>query len=130
MGRPTSGPCTSECCPAALLDFIGCESCALSFLLPIQLPGRRAWHSQGALQRAPRGLLHHGWSSFFLTCLLIACAKAHPLNEETPLLQVMDMLGPSLWDVWNSSGQVMSQEMVACIALEALSILKELHAKG
>ncbi len=50
-----------------------------------------------------------------------------------PLLcgpQVMDMLGPSLWDVWNSQGQVMSQEMVACIAMEALSILKELHAKG
>jgi hypothetical protein len=44
--------------------------------------------------------------------------------------QVMDMLGPSLWDVWNSSGQVMSQEMVSCIAMEALSILKELHAKG
>lgn len=42
----------------------------------------------------------------------------------------MDMLGPSLWDVWNTSGQVMSQEMVACIAVEALSILKELHAKG
>ena len=44
--------------------------------------------------------------------------------------QVMDMLGPSLWDVWNNSGQVMSQAMVACIAVEALSILKELHAKG
>jgi hypothetical protein len=44
--------------------------------------------------------------------------------------QVMDMLGPSLWDVWNSQGQVMTQEMVACIAVEALSILKELHAKG
>ncbi len=42
----------------------------------------------------------------------------------------MDMLGPSLWDVWNQSGQVMSQEMVACIAVEALSILKELHSKG
>lgn len=45
-------------------------------------------------------------------------------------VMVMDMLGPSLWDVWNSQGQVMSQEMVACIALEALSILKDLHAKG
>jgi hypothetical protein len=42
----------------------------------------------------------------------------------------MDMLGPSLWDVWNQQGQVMSQEMVACIGIEALSILKELHAKG
>ena len=46
------------------------------------------------------------------------------------LLQVMDMLGPSLWDVWNSQGQVMSQEMVACIAVEALAILEKLHAKG
>lgn len=41
----------------------------------------------------------------------------------------MDMLGPSLWDVWNSQGQMMSQEMVACIAVEALSILEKLHAK-
>ncbi len=40
------------------------------------------------------------------------------------------MLGPSLWDVWNQQGQSMSQEMVACIAVEALSILKELHNKG
>ena len=47
-----------------------------------------------------------------------------------PLRQVMDMLGPSLWDVWNSQGQVMSQEMVACIAVEALAILEKLHAKG
>lgn len=42
----------------------------------------------------------------------------------------MDMLGPSLWDVWNTSGQSMSQEMVACIAVEALSILEALHKKG
>lgn len=40
------------------------------------------------------------------------------------------MLGPSLWDVWNSQGQVMSQEMVACIAVEALAILEKLHAQG
>ena len=46
------------------------------------------------------------------------------------LLQVMDMLGPSLWDVWNTQGQVMSQEMVACIAVEASAILERLHAKG
>ena len=42
----------------------------------------------------------------------------------------MDILGPSLWDVWNCQGQVMSQEMVSCIAVEALSILEKLHAKG
>lgn len=45
-------------------------------------------------------------------------------------MQVMDILGPSLWDVWNSQGQVMSQEMVSCIAVEALTILEKLHAKG
>eukprot|EP00890_Picochlorum_soloecismus_P003283 jgi/Picsp_1/3956/NSC_01468-R1_protein len=43
---------------------------------------------------------------------------------------VMDILGPSLWDVWNTHGQVMSQEMVACIAVEAIAILERLHAKG
>ena len=42
----------------------------------------------------------------------------------------MDILGPSLWDVWNTQGQGMAQEMVACIAVEALAILERLHAKG
>jgi serine/threonine protein kinase len=45
-------------------------------------------------------------------------------------IMVMDLLGPSLWDVWNKQNQVMSQEMVACIALESLVILENLHAKG
>ncbi|XP_074321378.1 casein kinase 1-like protein HD16 [Silene latifolia] len=45
-------------------------------------------------------------------------------------VMVMDMLGPSLWDVWNSSGQTMSVEMVACIAVESLSILEKMHSKG
>ncbi|XP_027349011.1 casein kinase 1-like protein HD16 [Abrus precatorius] len=43
---------------------------------------------------------------------------------------VMDMLGPSLWDVWNSSSQAMSAEMVACIAVESLSILEKMHSRG
>lgn len=43
---------------------------------------------------------------------------------------VMDMLGPSLWDVWNSMGQTMSAHMAACIAVEAISILEKLHSKG
>ncbi|KAJ1287914.1 hypothetical protein BS78_02G047300 [Paspalum vaginatum] len=43
---------------------------------------------------------------------------------------VMDMLGPSLWDVWNSMGQAMSAHMAACIAVEAISILEKLHSKG
>ncbi|KAD5961699.1 hypothetical protein E3N88_13172 [Mikania micrantha] len=45
-------------------------------------------------------------------------------------VMVMDMLGPSLWDVWNSLGQSMSSEMVSCIAVEALSILDKMHARG
>ena len=82
----------------------------------------------------------------FCTDHLVRCWSAHSVSNNsagfdvglrhtiTDLCvtapQVMDMLGPSLWDVWNSQGQVMSQEMVACIAVEALAILEKLHAKG
>ncbi|KAJ4755707.1 Casein kinase I-like protein [Rhynchospora pubera] len=45
-------------------------------------------------------------------------------------VMIMDMLGPSLWDAWNSAGQAMSSEMVACIAAEAISILESMHSKG
>ncbi|CAJ1977769.1 unnamed protein product [Sphenostylis stenocarpa] len=45
-------------------------------------------------------------------------------------IMVMDILGPSLWDVWNSSSQMMSSEMVSCIAVESLSILEKMHSKG
>ena len=45
-------------------------------------------------------------------------------------VMVMDILGPSFWDVWNSSGQAMSSEMVACIAVESLSILEKTHSRG
>ncbi|KAF3781841.1 Casein kinase I [Nymphaea thermarum] len=45
-------------------------------------------------------------------------------------VMVMDMLGPSLWDAWNSSGQSMSSEMVACIAVESISILERMHSRG
>ncbi|KAK9100894.1 hypothetical protein Scep_024324 [Stephania cephalantha] len=43
---------------------------------------------------------------------------------------VMDMLGPSLWDIWNSNKQMLTEEMVACIAVEAISILEKLHLRG
>ncbi|XP_071702829.1 casein kinase 1-like protein HD16 [Rutidosis leptorrhynchoides] len=45
-------------------------------------------------------------------------------------IMVMDMLGPSLWDVWNNNSHSMSIEMVACIAIEAISILEKIHSKG
>lgn len=45
--------------------------------------------------------------------------------------QVMDLLGPSLWDEWNSQGAgAMPVEFVACVAVEALRILQGLHEKG
>ena len=42
----------------------------------------------------------------------------------------MDLLGPSLWDRWNKEGQKMPEQLVACIAVEALTILQHLHNKG
>ncbi|KAG6669266.1 hypothetical protein CIPAW_01G232300 [Carya illinoinensis] len=45
-------------------------------------------------------------------------------------VMVMDMLGPSLWDVWNNNSHIMSIEMVACIAIEAISILEKMHSRG
>ena len=45
-------------------------------------------------------------------------------------VMIMDVLGPSLWDRWNSCGQHMSQEMVSCIAVEAIAILSKFHARG
>ncbi|MBA0622411.1 hypothetical protein Godav_007958, partial [Gossypium davidsonii] len=45
-------------------------------------------------------------------------------------VMVMDILGPSLWDVWNNNSHTMSIEMVACIAIEAISILEKMHSRG
>ncbi|XP_022715026.1 casein kinase 1-like protein HD16 isoform X2 [Durio zibethinus] len=45
-------------------------------------------------------------------------------------VMVMDLLGPSLWDVWNNNSHTMSVEMVACIAIEAISILEKMHSRG
>ncbi|KAL5729848.1 non-specific serine/threonine protein kinase [Ranunculus cassubicifolius] len=45
-------------------------------------------------------------------------------------VMVMNMLGPSLLDAWNSSRQAMSLEMVACIAVESLAILEKMHLNG
>ena len=65
-------------------------------------------------------------SLVLITCLDTSCDA----DFRHGYIQVMDILGPSLWDVWNCQGQVMSQEMVSCIAVEALAILEKLHAKG
>ncbi len=36
----------------------------------------------------------------------------------------------SLWDIWNKEGQQLTAQYVACVAVEALTILEALHAKG
>jgi len=45
-------------------------------------------------------------------------------------VMVMDILGPSLWDVWNEKNNRLSESFVASIAIEAIAILAGLHQKG
>eukprot|EP01026_Neomeris_dumetosa_P063757 TRINITY_DN6054_c0_g5_i3.p1 TRINITY_DN6054_c0_g5~~TRINITY_DN6054_c0_g5_i3.p1 ORF type:complete len:777 (-),score=117.85 TRINITY_DN6054_c0_g5_i3:838-2904(-) len=45
-------------------------------------------------------------------------------------VMVLDMLGPSLWDVWNQSQQSLPIEFAACIACEAIRILQSFHEIG
>ena len=151
-------PSLQASCSRLHICLLGSLCFALILLFPFQqLLGRHSWNSQSTLQGQTRRLLCHGqqlnlaqpllceeiayclhglFNIAFLVvqqlfhnmylCSLRACRATQKLYG----MQVMDMLGPSLWDVWNSRGQVMSQEMVSCIAVEALSILEKLHAKG
>lgn len=54
----------------------------------------------------------------------------HKGQQDNFYIMVMDLLGPSLWDVWNKSNQHLEESFVACIAIEALHILQQVHAKG
>ncbi|KAH7837637.1 hypothetical protein Vadar_016150 [Vaccinium darrowii] len=45
-------------------------------------------------------------------------------------VMIMDMLGPSLLELFESCYRRMSVETVACIAIEAISILKVIHSRG
>ena len=42
----------------------------------------------------------------------------------------MDLLGPSLWDIWNRNNQRLVRAFVGCFAMEAIAILRALHNKG
>ncbi|KAK2661285.1 hypothetical protein Ddye_007818 [Dipteronia dyeriana] len=73
----------------------------------------------------------------FLCCLHSTLGGSHGVprvhykgRQGDYYIMVMDMLGPSLWDVWNSNSHTMSIEMVACIAIEAISILEKMHSRG
>ena len=46
------------------------------------------------------------------------------------VVQVMELLGPSLWDVWKKTEHSLSPEYAACVAVEALTILEDLHRRG
>ena len=45
-------------------------------------------------------------------------------------VMIMDLLGSSLWDLWSANNHTMSTQYVACVAVEAITILQALHAKG
>ena len=60
----------------------------------------------------------------------LSCMHCHVFLTSTYGCKVMDLLGPSLWDLWSAKGQSMNPQHVACIAVEALYILQQLHAKG
>ena len=98
----------------------GCICCCLAYLFRIQGLAAASMSQQAAMLALQRLSLMPVWYQ----------SLCRELRHLAIPAQVMDMLGPSLWDVWNSQGQVMSQEMVSCIAVEALSILEKLHLKG
>ena len=46
-------------------------------------------------------------------------------------VQIMELLGQSLWDVCNVPARnCLSEAYVACVAIEALTILQGMHEKG
>ncbi|XP_073042274.1 casein kinase 1-like protein HD16 isoform X1 [Primulina eburnea] len=45
-------------------------------------------------------------------------------------LMIMDKLGPSLWNFSENNSHELSITKVACIAVEAISILEEMHSRG
>ena len=46
------------------------------------------------------------------------------------MVQIMELLGPSLWDVWKKTEKSLGPEYAACVAVEALTILEDLHRRG
>mmetsp|Transcript_9700 Transcript_9700/g.11243 ORF Transcript_9700/g.11243 Transcript_9700/m.11243 type:complete len:750 (-) Transcript_9700:568-2817(-) len=84
------------------------------------------WSSKGCTQGAPME-----WEVYGSLNNISGIPKVHYKGRQGEYyIMVMDLLGPSLWDKWNSAGQQMPQEMVACVAVEALYILEQMHQKG
>ncbi|XP_073064447.1 casein kinase 1-like protein HD16 [Primulina eburnea] len=53
----------------------------------------------------------------------------HFVRKGDYYMMIMDKLGPSLWDIFCSNPRVISFTMVACIAVEAISILEGMHSR-
>ena len=71
------------------------------------------------------------WSMYSSLGEVYGVPKVHFRGQQGDFyVMVMDLLGPSLWDVWSQSGQVMTPQYVACVAVEAITILENLHTKG
>ncbi|KAL2493143.1 Protein kinase family protein [Abeliophyllum distichum] len=73
----------------------------------------------------------HEWQVYNIFHIMHGVPRVHYKGRQGDYyVMVMDMLGPSLWDVWNNNSHTMSIEMVACIGIEAISILEKMHSKG
>ncbi|KAG2492391.1 hypothetical protein HYH03_009337 [Edaphochlamys debaryana] len=71
------------------------------------------------------------WSIYAQLGDVYGIPKVHYKGQQDDFyIMVMDLLGPSLWDVWNQQGQHLSEAYVACVAMEALTILQALHSRG
>ncbi|GLI66524.1 hypothetical protein VaNZ11_010394 [Volvox africanus] len=112
--------------------------------------GRRLSNKKGAKEADPASALNqvalkfehksskgcaagppYEWSIYTQLGDVYGIPKVHYKGQQDDFyIMVMDLLGPSLWDVWNQQGQHLSEPYVACVAMEALAILQALHARG
>lgn len=107
VGRRISGPAGSLAVPEVALKFEHKSSKGCNYGPPYEW---QVYNTLGGSHGVPRVHYKGRQGEFYV--------------------MVMDMLGPSLWDVWNNNSHTMSTEMVACIAIEAISILEKVHSKG
>eukprot|EP01026_Neomeris_dumetosa_P052217 TRINITY_DN46137_c0_g2_i3.p1 TRINITY_DN46137_c0_g2~~TRINITY_DN46137_c0_g2_i3.p1 ORF type:complete len:611 (-),score=72.86 TRINITY_DN46137_c0_g2_i3:25-1857(-) len=70
----------------------------------------QVYEQLGAVEGVPR-VYHKGFCHDFFT-------------------MAMELLGSSLWDLWNKNAQRLSEAHVAAFAVEAIAILRRIHDKG
>eukprot|EP00887_Chlorella_sp_A99_P002731 scaffold6.g2731.t1 len=71
------------------------------------------------------------WSVYNAIGDVYGVPKVHYKGQQAEFyVMIMDLLGSSLWDIWNQEGQQLSAQYCACVAVEAITILQALHTKG